>query len=441
MTAQLLAVLLAALFGSAQDSVAPLSPRLAALGREVVAGNRRAIDVFWDEVAARGTPLIEPFAAPLEAQVLPLARPQAPASTRRYALVTFLWRSTADARVIVLDPTLAWSVERLTFRRLGTTDVWYRSFVLPNDARFLYELSVNDPMFPFVHVDTVVYPTAAQADPLNPKRYEYLRPRVLSIAEMPDAMPLPWIATGAASPRGIVGALTDSLTSVILGHRRRVLVYRPANYSASAPPYPLLVFATSYINQVRLPLLLDHLISSGRIRPVVVAYIDHPPGAQPRETSCDAAFGRFLAEEFLPFVRARLNVTKDPRLTSIGGASASGLSAACAALEHPGAFGNVLAQSGAFWRAAPGEGEEAWFTRQVATRQREPVRFFLSIGLLENGGPFESGGVSMLQASRSLRDVLRARGYDVGYVEVAGAHDPLNWEATLADGLVYLLSR
>jgi hypothetical protein len=72
-------------------------------------------------------------------------------------------------------------------------------------------------------------------------------------------------------------------------------------------------------------------------------------------------------------------------------------------------FRNVLAQSGAFWRAAPGEREDAWFTRYAATYPRQNVRFFLSIGTHENGGPFHGSLVTVLHASRAVRDVLRAR--------------------------------
>jgi enterochelin esterase family protein len=44
-----------------------------------------------------------------------------------------------------------------------------------------------------------------------------------------------------------------------------------------------------------------------------------------------------------------------------------------------------------------------------------------------------------LWGNRHLRDVLRAKGYDVTYREVGANHDWVHWRAMLADGLMTLL--
>ena len=56
----------------------------------------------------------------------------------------------------------------------------------------------------------------------------------------------------------------------------------------------------------------------------------------------DPDFPEFLVSELLPWVHARYNVTTDPRLTVVAGASYGGLAATYAALRHPEVFGNVL---------------------------------------------------------------------------------------------------
>jgi enterochelin esterase family protein len=135
----------------------------------------------------------------------------------------------------------------------------------------------------------------------------------------------------------------------------------------------------------------------------------------------------------------------------IGGASAGGLSAACVALRHPEAFGNVISQSGAFWRgyghtaaywADPNrnDADRVWFAREVASVPRVPVRFFMTIGTLERGGSLGEAGIPMLHVNRQVRDVLIARGYDVTYREISGGHDPYNWEVSLPGALEALLN-
>jgi enterochelin esterase family protein len=257
----------------------------------------------------------------------------------------------------------------------------------------------------------------------------------------------------------VVGRFGKPLASKILRNERDIWVYKPPAYSDAAEPYPLLIFGASYINQIRLPAILNNLIARRRVPPVVAIFVGFRrsgPGQnlQDEEAGGEKPFSDFIATELLPWVRERVHVTTDPRRGVIGGASAGGHSAACVALDHPEAIGNVIAQSGAFWRGightaaywgnpAHDEGREG-FARAVASRPAAsatvPVRFYLTIGRLENSIAFNDGLISMLQASRHVRDGLQAKGYDVTLRETNGGHDPYNWEAALPDALAALLS-
>lgn len=62
------------------------------------------------------------------------------------------------------------------------------------------------------------------------------------------------------------------------------------------------------------------------------------------------------------------------------------------------------------------------------------------IGRLENSIAFNDGLISMLHASRHVRDVLQAKGYNLTLSETNGGHDPYNWEAALPDALIALLN-
>jgi enterochelin esterase family protein len=381
-------------------------------------------------VSAHGAPLIE--------------QERADAAT---ALVTFVWRSASTARVVaVVD--FGQSTLRMLLQRAPGTDVWFRTYRVPVDARFLYAFAVGDPNFPFEFGDSTAWPAATRTDPLNPKSWG--SPAQLSLVELPRAPAMPWSTSDPSRPRGVVGRFGMPVKSSILGNERNAFVYKPPGYADSLGPYPLLVFGASYISEIRLPAILDYLISARRIPPVVAVFFDWPPGRQDLESSCTPEFGDFLALEFLPWVRARVRVATDPARVIIGGASAGGFSAACVALRHPEAFGNVLSQSGAFWRGLGNtaaywanhnrdDADRVWFPRAVASSPLVPVRFYLTVGTLEQSGSFGEGGISMVHVNRQVRDVLIAKGYDVTYREISGGHDPYNWETALPAALTSFL--
>lgn len=408
----------------------PHSPRIDELIRVVRNGDGDAVARFWTAVSAQGAPLIELH----------------PADTTT-ALVTFLWRATTPARVVaVVD--FGQSTLRMLLQRAPGTDVWFRTYRVPNDARFLYSFAVDDQNFPFEFGDSTAWPATTTTDPLNPKSWG--SPPRLSLVELPLAPAMPWSTPDPSRARGTVGRFGMPVRSAILDNERNAFVYRPPGYADSLGPYPLLVFGASYISQIRLPAILDYLIAARRIPPVVVVFFDWPPGRQDIESGCIPEFGDFLATEFLPWVRSRVRVAMDPARVIIGGASAGGFSAACVALRHPEAFGNVLSESGAFWRGlghtaaywnSPrrSDTDRVWFPREVAARPRVPVRFYLTVGTLEQGGSLGEGGLSMVHVNRHVRDVLVAKGYDVTYREISGGHDPYNWETALPAALETLL--
>jgi enterochelin esterase-like enzyme len=143
------------------------------------------------------------------------------------------------------------------------------------------------------------------------------------------------------------------------------------------------------------------------------------------------------------------NFTRDARQTVVGGSSFGGLAAVFAGLRHSETFGNVLSQSGSFWwmpaKSAKGgslpEGESDyepnWMARQFIASPKLPIRFYLDAGSEEIDS--SGGGNSILLTTRSLRDVLRAKGYEVHFQEFAGGHGYLSWRGTLADGRIALL--
>src|SRR6185437_9677379 len=138
----------------------PVSPRLVALSKDLGAGNGSALESFWQEVTRQGTPLVETIKGDQE-----------------NVLVTFLWRSPGATNVVLMCDFGA-NVRSRVLTRLLSTDVWYKTYQMPNDARFFYQLSVDDPSFPFEGEAETEYPTKFQSDPLNPRQYDFANPNI-----------------------------------------------------------------------------------------------------------------------------------------------------------------------------------------------------------------------------------------------------------------------
>ncbi|MFP6583238.1 MAG: alpha/beta hydrolase-fold protein [Candidatus Hydrogenedentota bacterium] len=140
-------------------------------------------------------------------------------------------------------------------------------------------------------------------------------------------------------------------------------------------------------------------------------------------------------------MRENYNVSTDPAKNLVAGASFGGLASSFMAFRHPELFGNVISQSGSYWWSPDTnttflahEVEGEWLTRQYAQVDPKPIRFFIEIGLNENGAP------SMVIVNRHFRDVLIAKGNEiVKYDEFNGGHSQLNWRGSIADALIAMI--
>jgi enterochelin esterase family protein len=429
------------------DSV--VSPRIQALRHEIESG-RTNTDAFWSEAREHGTPLVERFD-----------------SDTAYQLVTFLWRAVHETRNVIVKASFSDPVSAtdLALHRLADSDVWYRTYKLPRGSRFTYSLSPNDPM-------TEEGPRASdrdatmQMDPLNPKRIRCPaganKFQCINVAELPNAPPQPWIVRKPGTPQGRVD--TASIKSNIQSVERGLSVYTPAHYDPTGRPSALLVLLDGplYLLREQGTLeTLDGLIADSKIPSTVVVFVNNVGNHRLDDMMANSKFADFIALELVPWIRSRYNVTKDPAQTAIGGYSASGFASAYVALRHSEIFGNVIAQSGAFWWApdhsdgicgpdwrdsecANKTGKDAmtepnWMVKQFLASPKRPLRFHLDAGTFEVDRWGKGGDI--LEPTRHLRDVLLAKGYDVHYQQVDSGHDGQNWRGTTADALIFLLGQ
>jgi enterochelin esterase-like enzyme len=392
------------------------SPRIARLRTDLHAVGPGALEDFWREVTAAGTPMVEPWDGDT-------------------SLVTFLWRGQARST------SVAWGADvRLT--RLPETDMWYGSQALPADLRTVYYLSHDwadgvptDPRgFGPSHIDAHnAHPFMFPRDPGDPTD----RAVWTSLLELPAAPHEAWTARRPGVARGCM--LQAKLASAALGGSRRIWVYRPAGLPTDG--LPTLVVFDGFLSRtlLRIPTTLDNLIAAGEIPPLVAFFVSTPNGnrrdqeLRPRRPILD-----FTTRELIPWARRRWRISEDPKDGVIAGASRGGLAAAYIALRAPDVFGAVICQSGSFWWPSPRHGEPEWLTREYAKQPRAPLRFYLEVGNREDM-PGPGGAPSQLQVNRRMRDTLRDRGYPVVYAEYTGGHDYVNWRRTFADGLIAVL--
>lgn len=410
-------------------SGALVSPRIAALGRELRRRDATALSRFWTDVADQGTPLVEPIVG-----------------EDQHVLVTFVWRGTECTRnAVVLGDFCGWEPAENRLRRVASTDVWHRTYRLRADTRTVYRLAENDSLASASGLRSPQQVKERSAgwcpDPLNRDPFPRERPWASALV-LPAAPPQPWLTPRASVPAGTLSEARFS--SAVLGNERTLIVYTSPGYAGDGQAHPLLVLfdAGAYTSVVPTPTILDNLLAEGRIPPLVAVFVSNPDQeTRGRELPCHPPFVRFLTDELIPWVRARYRITDDPRLTIVGGSSYGGLAAAHAALMRPDVFGAVLSQSGSYWWKPEMDEDFEWLTRQYAAAERLPVRFYLDVGLLEGWVRRNDGHPGQLMSNRHLRTVLQGKGYPVHYAEFSGGHDYLCWRATLADGLLALLGR
>jgi enterochelin esterase-like enzyme len=411
---------------------APQSPRLSSLLAALDREDPTALADFWKQVETEHTPLVEEV-------------PNQPHD----ALYTFLIRADPadDVLNVRLGADFPMRTEHHTdtFQRLGSSNVWYTSYVLPKASRIFYRIRVpqglhRSPASPArFTIDGVLY--EHYLDPLNPKVFPEGEQHVDARGSYyigPEAPPNPYLKVRVDVPSGSLQKF--EIDSRELAGKRSVTMYTPATYASNSKRLPLVLQfdGESYITDVAAPTMLDNMIAQKIIPPVVVAFL-HSQGTRNDDLQPNAKFQQFIGAELVPWIRERYRVSKDPKLNVVSGSSFGGLAAGYTAFVHPEIFGNVLSQSGSFWWSptylqdvtpSPNAG---WMVKQFAESTAKPIRFYISVGSWESAG--------MLSGNRILRSVLIGKGNEVTYGEVVSGHNYASVQESFPGGIIALVGK
>ncbi|MGN1055636.1 MAG: alpha/beta hydrolase-fold protein [Comamonas sp.] len=395
----------------------PMGPRLQALQQALQQG--QGTSSFWREIAQHGTPLVEPWA-------------------QGQSLVTFLWRDRGNHNVRLFGSP---SGDHNPLRRLPGSDVWWTSVVMDPRARLSYALAPDVPDIGQPAQQRRMILATMQRDPLNKHSFPshpwsavsdiYQGRSVVTLAQAPQQ---PWVAARGNIPAGTLRR--HVVHSHILGNDRDVWTYVPAG---AAPQNLLVLFdAHAFVHDVPTPRILDNLIADGLLPPTAAVIVGNAsPEARGQELPPNPQFAQFMAQELMPWVQAQ-GLRQLARHTVVAGSSYGGLVSSYLGLTHPELFGNVLSMSGSYWWAPPGE-KPGWVQR-AWQQLPEPVpdmRFYIDAGLFEQG---RGGRAGIVETSAELSHILRKRGVPVTERLFVSGHDYLQWQGSLACGLVALLA-
>lgn len=334
--------------------------------------------------------------------------------------VTFVYRGPADA--VHLKSWVFGLPNSQNLHRVGDTDLWYLTLDIPPKSRVEYKLEVvKDGLGRWIE------------DPLNPNRAT--DPFGANSVAHGDGYQVPeWTQH---DPEARAGVLEDwIIKSAAFNDVRHLKVYLPARFRRTRR-YPLLVVhdGLDYLRFAALRSVLDNLIHRLEIPDLVVALTQSPNRIG--EYADDERHARFITEECVPDLEARLPLLGTPRGRCLMGASFGGVASLSTAFRYPGFYGRLLLQSGSFAFSDIGHQNKRGpaFEPVVAFMNRfrnEPTRVtekaFVSCGMHE----------SLIYENRSLVPMLQATDIELRYVEARDGHNWENWRDRLREGLSWL---
>jgi enterochelin esterase family protein len=352
--------------------------------------------------------------------------------------VIFLYKGDAE-QVHWRGSFNGWSEPGLAGSRVGQTDLWIGSMELPAASRAEYKIVRDGDEW--------------LVDPANPRTTFSGLSGVNNVVVLPG-----FTVTDESQARaGIVpGTLTGdlSIASRHLGYTVDYRVYTPAGYEDLEPlPVLYVLDGNDFVDERMgaLPTVLDNLIASGRIRPVIAVFADAREPGDPTHNRREDEFlarpveyARFIVDELVQAIDGTYRTDPDPDARAIVGVSYGGLSAAFIAATQSEVFHNLAAFSPSLW--VIDDPENLTDPQQVAGARLMqpaiqgaatcdatgpacvPIRIFLSTGLPD----WDVGDLS------GLAMALERLGYRVDFHQVREGHTWDQWRGLSDEMLTFL---
>jgi enterochelin esterase-like enzyme len=300
-----------------------------------------------------------------------------------------------------------WNTTAWPMTKLSQTNFWYRSEIFEMDARLDYKFLLNGS-------DWIL-------DPENPHTCEGgYGPN----SEL--AMPLyiqPWeIEYNPDISHGTV--VNKVIYSSNVGLNYQLKIYLPPGYdSLSSQTYPAVYFqdGTDYINFGKALNVIDNIIDSLKIQPVIAVFVKPNNRNEEYAGSLRNQYRLFFVDELVPYIDSLYKTRSDPKERLVIGDSFGGNISALISYSHPEVFGYCGLQSAAFWP----NNYEAYYL--IINGPVKDIKWSSVWGSYE----------SLYTNLRAFRDYLISASYDIDWLERPEGHSWGLWRATIDRILEY----
>jgi enterochelin esterase-like enzyme len=298
--------------------------------------------------------------------------------------------------------------------KVGLSNIWLLEKVFPTDARLDYKIIVDGNW---------------RLDPSN--TYKQLSGfGDNSELRMPDwVYPQETILAAGVSR----GSLSSNIIihSTNLNYDLQFKVYTPYGYDGlSNLPVIYVTDGHEYSNDLMgsMIIVLDNLIFSNRINPIIAVFIDprdpNNLGNNKRATQYtgNIQFANFVADELVPAIDLQYKTNPNSDSRAILGTSYGGWNASFFGLKRSDKFKLIGMHSPAFDNA---------IIQAYSDSSKLPLKIFMSTGVIYD----------TQDRARALKSILDTKGYPLLYKEVNEGHSWGNWRALIDEPLIYFFGK
>jgi enterochelin esterase-like enzyme len=258
-----------------------------------------------------------------------------------------------------------------------------------------------------------------------------------------------------------IALIRQPIESVYLKRTVTIDIYMPNEIEDPSQLSLLLINDGQNLPEINLALMLDQLLASDQIQPLLCVGIyagedrrqeygtAHILDYEGRGTKA-AAYQQFIVQELVPYIHTTYCVEKF-RSIAIAGFSMGGLSALDTMWNHPYLFSAVGVFSGSLWWRTKSlddnynDDTDRIMHQQIRNGNYHPgLRFYFTTGSLDETADRNNNGIidsidDTLDVIEELKKKGYQMGYDIKYINYEdGRHDMATWAKAMPQFLLWL---